>query len=45
MGAPVVLNIYDLSDYNTWMYWLGAGGKPLHLPIAVPQLGPASYSI
>ena len=27
MGSPVVLNIYDLSDYNSWLYWCGAGGK------------------
>lgn len=26
MGSPVILNIYDLSEYNTWMYWCGAGG-------------------
>lgn len=26
MGSPIVLNVYDLSEYNTWLYWVGAGG-------------------
>eukprot|EP00891_Asterochloris_glomerata_P001592 jgi/Astpho2/1592/e_gw1.00028.75.1_t len=25
MGAPVILNVYDLSDQNSWTYWCGVG--------------------
>ena len=25
MGAPVILNVYDLHD-NSWIYWCGIGG-------------------
>ena len=24
-GEPVYLNIYDLSDQNSWTYWCGVG--------------------
>ena len=24
MGAPVILNVYDLHD-NSWIYWCGIG--------------------
>ena len=24
---PVILNIYDLSTWNWWLYYLGFGGK------------------
>ena len=24
---PVILNIYDLSTWNWWLYYLGLGGK------------------
>jgi hypothetical protein len=26
MGSPVILNVYDLSEFNSWIYWFGAGG-------------------
>lgn len=25
MGAPVILNVYDLSSQNSWSYWCGVG--------------------
>lgn len=25
VGEPVYLNIYDLSDQNSWTYWCGVG--------------------
>ena len=26
MVTPVIVNVYDLSEYNSYMYWCGAGG-------------------
>lgn len=25
MGAPVIVNVYDLSSQNSWSYWCGVG--------------------
>jgi hypothetical protein len=25
MGFPVILNVYDLTDHNNWIYWCGIG--------------------
>ena len=27
MLEPVILNVYDLSDYNSWLYTCGLGGE------------------
>lgn len=42
MGAPVILNVYDLHD-NSWIYWCGIGevlacGVPIKQTPEVPEI-------